>query len=231
MANEHVQFRAPEELVEKVEQLADEKDLAKSEVWRSLAGYALANGGAETLEATEWKAKLDQIKHESYSEKREAWFRSNVGGRLLSCFNSGLSPDEAELDMASYYREASELHEQEDFVEYVDEALSIYADAYQRDRSGMLKDWVKARDADPSAIPDDVADDPVKEGVATDAENVTRRTVEDFAKDAVNAIRGGGLADSIDEYDFSAGLPERIDAGDVRERTRELLDERGETDE
>ena len=169
---EHVSFRADLDLVEAVEQYAADADVSVSEAWRSLArrGLIESDTAADHLEGAATRQHVEEIKQATYPQQRRAWFRSNVGGRLLTCFNSGLRPDSAEMDLSGYRREADELHDDADLVAFVAEGLAAYREAYDSGRKTLLVNWVKHRaslPADYSPTEDDPDDD-----VAEDAEPV-----------------------------------------------------------
>jgi len=175
---EHVSFRADLELVEAVEQYAADADVSASEAWRSLArrGLIESDTAADHLDGAATRQHVEEIKQATYPQQRRAWFRSNVGGRLLTCYNSGLRPESAEMDLSGYRREADELHDDADLVAFVAEGLAAYREAYESGRKTLLVNWVKHRASLPAdySPSDDVADD-----VAEDAEPVEDAEPED----------------------------------------------------
>jgi hypothetical protein len=224
-----VRFRAPGGLIEAVETVADEQDLSNSEAYRDLLRRGLGDLGADGLEYVADEALREQIIEEELPRKRRAWFRSNVGGRLLKCWNAGLDPEEAADDLASYRREALEIHDRPDLADYVNEGLNVYRDAHPNS-GAKLSTWVKSRvpeDSDPSTVDTDHAETEV----VADAEEVitAERSSIDLGTAAdvwVSNVRTGVVesADAIEAEDA-----ENVDATveELREAVRHRLEDEG----
>lgn len=224
--SERFQFRADVDLLDAIEQVAEEEGISKSEAARSLITEGLANLGGDLQHVAD-RQQLEQIKDEEHTRQRRAWFRHNVGSQLLKCWNGGLTPDEAQDATHGYRREAIEMHEDEDLLEYLQRGLQVYQAAYP-DNGAKLSTWLKSRA--PNADADLSIDNrgAVAEG-ATDAEPDADHpdlTIEEAAREYVEL---GWDPDAIDEYNARnvAGYAEQI-----REKMRELYDEQeGDRDE
>jgi len=239
MSNERVQFRAPSDLIENLEELAHTEEISHSEAWRTAARDGL-RVLADDLTHVKWAEEIEGIKREEYPNKRAAWFKANVGGRLLTCFNTGLAPDAARKDLNGYLREARELHDSDEFEEYVTSGLAVYADAYERRRSAMLADWVKSRNG--GQLPDDVPESDAADGTAATTDDVAEATenrpYREKVADAANFVRvaqenGGGF--DVKETSVPEGVGAEAWYEDVRRMVDaddpEDVDLRGDTDE
>ena len=156
MNSEHITLRIDPDLSDRIERVCDELGTNRSEVVRSLLRNGLADidGGEGTvLDGEQARAELDRIRTSEYRRTRRAWFRTNVGGRLLKCLNSGLRPEDARREMESYRREALELHDEPELAEYVADGLDVYSLAVENEAPGMLKQWVKQDAASPGSAP------------------------------------------------------------------------------
>lgn len=229
MSQDRLRFRAPSSLIEAVETVAEEESLSKSETCRDLLRRGLADLGADGLDYLAKESLREQIIEEELPRKRQAWFRSNVRTRLLTCMSKGLTPEEAEKDLKSYHREAMELHEDADLAEYVTEGLRIYQQAYPN-RKAVLSEWVKS--AEPDDPPEDVdrtdhgATEVIERGDAdADAER-SRTSLSEAADVWASHVRTGLIdgPDAITDEDVS-----HVDAtaDEVRQAVRDRLDAEG----
>jgi hypothetical protein len=225
MSNEKVNFRAPADLVDRVEEVAAERDLSVSAAWRTLALEGLTQlAGSGDLGHVAERALLEQIKQEEYTRQRRAWFRSNVATQLLKCWNGGLTPEEAADALHGYRREADELHGSEELAHYVDDALGIYEAAHP-DNGAKLSTWIKARGADATAeIEQDLPDPGESDAADVDADpDHPTLTIEDAAKEFVEH--------GWEPENISPSNVENVEGShfEVREKVREL-DQEAETD-
>lgn len=202
MTKNRVQFRAPDELVEHVEAVADALDVSKSEAWREATRRGLADvaDDAEGLEHVAFENRIDTIKREIKPQQKEAWFRNNASKHLLKCWNGGLTPEEARKSMGGYLRAATEEYGREDYREYVEEGLSLYADAHSRSNAHIIVDWCKQR-ANADRFDDDTPGAIEAEGVIPDDETTEteteQRSKEERIEDAAEMVEKG-----IWELDF-----------------------------
>jgi hypothetical protein len=244
MSRDRVQFRADADLVEHVEAVADTLDISKSEAWREAAKRGLADvaDDADDLEHVAFENRIDTIRREAKPEQMEAWFRNRASSHLLRCWNGRLTPEEARKSMSGYLRAATEEYDRDDYREYVEEGLSLYADAYQRSNAHIIVDWCKNR-ADVDDLGDDApggfeADDaiPADTSTPTATEDGKRGTYREALAARASWVRTG-MVDSHTEVDVPDGfdvapdvwrpdLSRMVDADDP-----ENVDLRGDTDE
>jgi antitoxin component of RelBE/YafQ-DinJ toxin-antitoxin module len=198
-----LRFRVPEEMKADVERVAEEMGVSRSEVCRELLNRGMADLGVDGLEHVSREAHREQIIQEELPAKREAWFRSNVGGRLLKMRNSGLTPQEASQDLRSYRRVALETYDRADLAEYVMDGLEAYEASYPRNKPHLTR-WVKER------LPEGVDD---VDNLPTGAEIET----EEVETDAP-AVR------DADPITYSVEESAEVWAGMIRNNTRSRSD-------
>lgn len=148
-----ISLRAEEELVELLEDAAEELDESRAEVARLAiqAGLPQLEGLPEHVAD---EAEYESIKREAVPEQREAWFRGNVAGQLWKAWNGDLTPKEAAKYLNGRRKEANRLHEDEELLEYLERGLAAYEAAYDADESSLLKMFTKGRTNTQNAAPE-----------------------------------------------------------------------------
>lgn len=221
MTDEPVNFRAPSELVEHVEAVADALDISKSEAWREAAYRGLSDVAedASDLEHVAFENRIDTIRREAKPGQMEAWFRNRASSHLLRCWNGRLTPEEARKSMNGYLRAAVEEYDRPDYREYVEEGLSLYADAFQRSNAHIIVNWCKQR-ASVDDLPDDAPGGIESKEAITESQTETddskERTREQQIEDAVEMV-----GEEIWSIEFVSE--------EIRDEVRDRLE--GETDE
>lgn len=219
-----VNFRAPEDLTESIETIAEREDISKSEAWRQVAKEGLANLGGDLQHVAD-RQQLEQIKEEEHTKQRRAWFRHNVGSHLLKCWNGGLTPEEAADATHGYRREAQEMHEDDALLSYLEEGLRVYQAAYP-DNGARLSTWLKSRGQNTDGESVEIEDTgSVSDGTieAEPAPEHPTMTVEEAAEEFA--------AFDWDPEAIDRGDVENVDgsAAEVREQLREIQE--GDADE
>lgn len=240
----HLSLRVDADLADRIERVAEQVDTSRSDLLRTLIRDGLADLDGDHLDGEAARSQLDAIKRSEYRNKRAAWFRSNAGGRLLTLFNSGLSPDEAETAMRSYRREATELLDDPDKAAWVREGLDIYRAAYP-DAPGLLASWIKdegpahnVREVDVEPALDDGAAEPDALGAGTEPaalpEPPEPRDPDGTPRDAVAATAEMCEERGLDPADLTASMileePGDRDLDAIREAVTARIEE-GDADE
>lgn len=221
------QFRVSEDLLEAVEKIATREDISKSAAWRDLTRTGIRQHDGE-YEHIKNQQHLAQIKEEENTRQRRAWFRSNVGSQLLKCWNNGLKPQEANDATMGYRREATEIHEDDELVRYLEEGLEVYQESYPTN-GARLSTWLKNRvseDVDGIDNPQPQSRNQTKP-VNTDVEPDTADTPEITVEEQAHELYEQGWDPQNVTH---ANTPELTDGAflEVRERLTELYSEDSE---
>lgn len=238
----HISLRVDADLADRLDRVAERTDTTRSDLLRSLIRDGLADLDTDGLDGEAARSELEQIKTSEYRNKRAAWYRSNAGGRLLTLFNSGLSPDEAETAMRSYVREALELLDDREKAEWVREGLDIYRAAHP-DAPGLLASWVKdegtahnVREVDVAPALDGGAAEPDALGAGTDPAALPEPPdpdpgPKDTPRPAVAATADMCAERGIDPADLTAsmiiGEPDGRDLDAIRDAVAARIEEEG----
>lgn len=129
----HLSARVPDELVELLDDAADEYDLSRSELVRELLWQSVSEG--EVFDSLPLESKRSIWQKEAKPKQHRAWFRSNVKDRLYKCFNSDLTVQEMKLDMHGRIQEAEEY----DRTEWLEGAFAAYEQAVESGSFGDLQ--------------------------------------------------------------------------------------------
>lgn len=198
-----ISVRVSAERAETLEHAAEELDVSRSDVVRLAieAGLPLLEELPEHLED---EALYEQLRREVKPAQRRAWFRSNVAGQLWKAWNGGLSSDEVRDYLEGRRREAEELHEDPELLEYLEAGLAAYDEARQENESAVLKRFTNDRQG-----PDQAPEEP-----APDAERpeTIERPREEKVREAAAWVRAGSIdLEDVDEElrdDVAAALTE-----------------------
>jgi hypothetical protein len=142
-----------EDLVNVLDQAAEEHDLSRSELCRNLLWEAAGEG--EVFDALPLEAKRSIWQREAKPDQHRAWFRSNVKDRLTKCFNNDLTPEEMRLDMSGRIKEAEEY----DRAEWLADAFDAYERACESGDYSELQSHFARADEDNQVTPGDEVED------------------------------------------------------------------------